>query len=65
MSELYGIGDSVSFVSVHGEEVVKVTGTVVGLAAVGGLAFVKVNGIEEWQASAAVRLVDNEARRLP
>lgn len=66
MEKLYGIGDRVSLVQVDGDRVVNVTGTVVGLATVGGLAFVKVDGLDEWKASEEVRLVlDGAERRLP
>lgn len=64
--ELYGIGDRVTVVHVEDDRVVRLIGTVVGLATGPGAYRIKLDGIDDWRASEAVALLAGaEARRLP
>lgn len=66
MENLYGIGDRVTVVHVEGDRVLRLSGTVVGLATGAGRYSIKLDGIEDWRASEAVELLsDARERRLP
>ena len=63
MTEAFGIGDVVTFVEVHDGSVVRLIGTVVGLATAPGIILVKVTGRDEWLPG--VTLVHEASGRTP